>query len=129
MQELDPFILFVVFQEMLGVLLWPLVALAALCTFAFILLAVRERGLRSRRLVRAQTAGLLLGGPLALWLMASVSSSGFTDAGGPADWVLIALVFALGAIGSAIVVYTLAGLFCKGACTRAPFPSTKESFQ
>ena len=41
--------------------------------------------------------------------MAKVSSSGFTDAGGPADWFLIALVFGLGLVGATILVYTVAG--------------------
>lgn len=108
MKELDPHTLLVVFQEMLGAMLWPLAAVLVLGTLAFLLLVLRERGLRSRRLVRAQALGLP-GGAVALWIMASVSSSGFTDAGGPADWLLIALVFTLGAVGAIIVTYTLAG--------------------
>ena len=51
----------------------------------------------------------LLAGCLALVLMAKVSSSGFTDAGGPADWFLIALVFGLGLAGTTILIYTLLG--------------------
>lgn len=62
----------------------------------------------SRRFVRSQALGLI-GGVFALMLMANVSSSGFTDAGGPADWLLIALVFGLGLVGAAIVFYTIAG--------------------
>ena len=108
MKELDPRILLAVFQEMLGTMLWPLLALVLLGTLAFLLLVLRERGLRSRRLVRAQLLALP-GGALALWIMASVSSSGFTDAAGPADWLLIMLVFALGAVGAVVVGYTLAG--------------------
>ena len=41
--------------------------------------------------------------------MAKVSSSGFTDAGGPADWFLIALVFGLGLAGTTVLMYTLFG--------------------
>ena len=41
--------------------------------------------------------------------MVKVSSSGFTDAGGPADWFLIALVFGLGLIGTTIIAYGMAG--------------------
>lgn len=121
MKELDLSILLAVFQEMLGALLWPLVAAALLGTLAFALLLVRERGLDARRLVRAQALGLP-GGLLALWLMAGVSSSGFTDAGGPADWVLIALVFALGAAGTAIVAYTVAGWRGRCGCARPASP-------
>lgn len=108
MKELDPIILLAVFQEMLGPLLWLLLAVIVLGTAAFVLLVIRERGLVARRLVRAQALGLL-GGALALVLMAKVSSSGFTDAGGPADWFLIALVFGIGLVGSTILFYTLGG--------------------
>ena len=108
MKELDPLILLSVFQEMLGALLWPLVAIMVLGTLAFMLLLVRERKIVSRRFVRSQALGLF-GGVFALMLMANVSSSGFTDAGGPADWFLIALVFGLGLVGAAIVFYTIAG--------------------
>lgn len=108
MKELDPLVFLAVFQEMLGPLLWILLALVLVGTLAFVALLIRERAVVPRRLVGAQAAGVL-GGALALVLMAKVSSSGFTDAGGPADWFLIALVFVLGLIGSAILVYTVAG--------------------
>lgn len=108
MKELDPLILLAVFQEMLGIWLWVLLALALLGIVAFAALLLRERGLVSGRLVRAELLGLL-GGALALVVMAKVSSSGFTDAGGPADWFLIALVFGLGAVGSTVLVYALGG--------------------
>lgn len=108
MKELDPIVLLAVFQEMLGPLLWLLLAIIIVGTAAFLILLVRERRVVARRAVLAQALGLF-GGGLALVLMAKVSSSGFTDAGGPADWFLIALVFVLGMIGSAIILYTLAG--------------------
>lgn len=108
MSELDPLILLAVFQEMLGPLLWLLLAVVVLGLLAFVALLVREKELVSRRLVRSEVAGLF-GGALALVLMAKVSSSGFTDAGGPIDWLLIALVFGLGLVGSTILVYTVAG--------------------
>ncbi len=108
MKELDPLVFLAVFQEMLGPWLWVLLGLAVLTTAAFIVLLLRQRGIVSRLLVRSQMLGLL-GGGLALVLMARVSSSGFTDAAGPADWILITLVFALGAIGATIVIYTTLG--------------------
>lgn len=108
MKELDPLVLLAVFQEMLGPLLWVLLAVVVLGLLAFIALLVREKGLVSGRLVRSEAVGIL-GGLLALVLMVQVSSSGFTDAGGPVDWLLIALVFVAGLIGSTILVYTVAG--------------------
>lgn len=120
MKELDPYVLLAVFQEMLGPLLWLLMAIAVVGTAAFVALLLREKGIVARRLVRAQALGLL-GGAFALVLMAKVSSSGFTDAGGPADWFLIGLVFGLGLIGSAIVLYTLGGWWsiCRQPACRA----------
>lgn len=108
MQELDPWVLLVIFQEMLGIWLWLLLALLVLGTAAFVVLLVRERRLISRRLMWSQASGIA-GGVLALVLMAEVSSSGYTDVGGPADWFLVALVFCLGLIGSAVVFYTISG--------------------
>lgn len=108
MKELDIPTLLAVFQEMLGPLLWLLLFLSIAGTAAFLLLLLREKGLRARRLVRSELAGLG-GGVLALVLMARVSSSGFTDAGGPADWFLIALVFGLGLIGTTLLAYAAAG--------------------
>lgn len=108
MKEFDPLTFLAVFQEMLGPLLWILVLLALAGTAAFALLLLREKGLVSRRLVRAEIAGLF-GGVLALVLMAQVSSSGFTDAGGPADWFLIALVYGLGLLGTTVIVYAVMG--------------------
>ncbi|MCE1169915.1 DUF5368 domain-containing protein [Azovibrio restrictus] len=108
MKELDPLVFLAVFQEMLGPLLWVLLLLIIAGTAAFVVLLLKERTIVSRRLVRSELAGLA-GGVLALILMAKVSSSGFTDAGGPADWFLIALVFGLGLAGTTILVYSAAG--------------------
>lgn len=108
MKELDPLVFLAVFQEMLGPLLWLMLLVIIVGTAAFIALLVKEKTINSKRLVRAELVGLL-GGVLALVLMAKVSSSGFTDAGGPADWFLIALVFGLGLIGTAVLVYTAIG--------------------
>lgn len=110
MKEYDPLIFLAVFQEMLGPLLWLLILVAVLGVGAFVAIVIKERRFDSKRLVRAELIGLI-GGALSLVLMAKVSSSGFTDAGGPADWFLIALVFGVGLAGTTILAYTLAGWF------------------
>ena len=107
MKDLDPLVLLSVFEEMLGPLLWLLLAVVILGIIAFASLLLRERHLVSRRLVRSEVLGVA-GGALALVLMAKVSSSGFTGAGSPADWLLIALVFGAGLVGSTILFYTMA---------------------
>lgn len=58
--------------------------------------------------MQAELLGLL-GGMLSLSIMAKVSSSGFTDAGGPADWFLIASVFGFGLVSTTMLAYTLLG--------------------
>lgn len=108
MKELDVFVFLSVFHEMLGPLLWVMLALAGGGVLAFLGLLVKEKGLVSRRLVQAELLGVL-GGGLALVIMAKVSSSGFTDAGGPADWFLITVVYGVGLVGTAILSYATMG--------------------
>jgi hypothetical protein len=107
-KELDPLVFLAVFQEMLGPMLWLMLGLAVLGVTAFVALLAREKGVVARRLVRAELIGLF-GGALSLVIMARVSSSGFTDAGGPADWFLIALVYGLGVVATAILAYAAMG--------------------
>jgi hypothetical protein len=108
MKDMDPLVFLAVFQEMLGPLLWLMIVLAIVGVVAFVWLLRRERGLVSRRLVRAEALGLI-GGGLALVIMAKVSSSGFTDAGGPADWFLIAAVYGAGLVATTILAYAVMG--------------------
>src|SRR5690606_30359933 len=97
MKELDPFILLAVFQEMLGPLLWLILAVVVVGTLAFLLLLVRERKIYSRRLMWSQLAGLF-GGVMSLVIMAKVSASGYSDAAGPADWTRLEVACAAGAV-------------------------------
>lgn len=108
MKELDPMVFLAVFQEMLGAWLWIGLLLGALAAVACVALLLRERRIVSRRLVLSELLGLL-GGGLALVIMARVSSSGFTDAGGPADWFLIAAVYGAGLAATVVLTYTLMG--------------------
>lgn len=115
MKELDPVVLLAVFQEMLGPVLWFLLAIIVIGTLAFLALLIRERRVVSRRLMWSELIGLF-GGVMSLVIMARVSASGYSDAAGPADWILIAVVFTAGAIGAAVFAYTLIGWL--GAATR-----------
>lgn len=108
MKELDPLVFLAVFQEMLGPMLWVMLLAAVVAVVAFVALVMREKGIVSRRLVRAELLGLL-GGVVALVIMAQVSSSGFTDAGGPADWFLIVLVYGVGLVATVILTYAAMG--------------------
>lgn len=119
MKELDPLVFLAVFQEMLGPLLWVLVFLAVSGIAAFVALLVREGRVVSRRLVQSELLGLI-GGVAALVIMAQVSSSGFTDAGGPADWFLIALVYGAGLVGTTILAYAVMGWMRPGRQAGTP---------
>lgn len=104
MKDLDISVFVAVFQEMLGLALWLLVAIAAVGVLAFLFLLVRDRGLSSRRLIRSELVGVV-GGIVALLIMWFVTDSSLFDVGGPIDWVLVAVIWTVGAIGSAILAY------------------------
>ncbi len=108
MKDLDFATLLAVFQEMLGPVLWELVAAAAAATLLFAWVLVRDRGLRARRLVWAELAGLA-GGIAAVLFMLGVTQSRLADIGGPIDWVLVAAIFLVGGIGTIVAAYGIIG--------------------
>jgi hypothetical protein len=110
MQDLDPAVLVAVLLEMMGVWFWLLLLLALAGLGGFAAVVWRERSVSSGRLVRAQAFALLAGAG-ALVLMAHVTRSGFTDAGGPVDWLLIGVIFAAGWAGGTILLYAAIGLW------------------
>ncbi len=109
MDELDPTVMLAVLLEMMGAWFWILGLLAVIGIAGFVYVLAVERTLSSRRLVRAELIGVL-GGIGALVLMAYVTLSGFTDAGGPIDWLVIGLIFGGGLVGTTILAYAIGGL-------------------
>ncbi|WP_029008186.1 DUF5368 domain-containing protein [Azospirillum halopraeferens] len=109
MKDLDPTVFVAVFLEMMGPLLWLLVGLALVGLVAFAAVLLHERRIVSRRLIRAEVVGVL-GGFAALGIMALVTLSGFTDAGGPVDWLLIGIIWGVGMVGTTILAYAIQGL-------------------
>ena len=110
MKTLDPTVFYAVLVEMMGPwLLWSLALTAAFGVVAFIWVFLRERGLSSKRLIIAEVLGLF-GGVGALVLMAYVTVSGFTDAGGPVDWLLVGLIWGGGLAGTTILSYAVMGI-------------------
>lgn len=109
MKDLDPVVFLAVFQEMLGPVLWLLVAVAVIGLAGFAYVFVREGGIDSRRLVRSELFGLL-GGFGALVIAAHYTHSGFSDAGGPVDWLLVGLIWGIGLAGVTILAYAIQGM-------------------
>ena len=110
MKTLDPIVVYAVLIEMMGAgLFWGLVVLALAGILLFSWVLIREQTISSKRLVRAELLGVL-GGFAALVLMAYVTVSGFTDAGGPVDWLLVGLIFGGGVVGTTVLSYALMGL-------------------
>lgn len=106
MKELDPWVFLAVFQEMLGWWLWAIVALAAFGLALFAYVVVRERGLSSRGLVRAELAGVI-GGFAALFFMWWITSSSLFDVGGPIDVILVLAIWTAGFVGLTVLSYGL----------------------
>ncbi len=109
MKEFEIAVFWTVFQEMLGPMLWILLLLAIVGVTGFLWVVVREGKLSGARLIRAEIVGVL-GGFFSLALTAFVTVSGFTDAGGPVDWLLVGLIWGIGLAGFTILAYAVMGL-------------------
>lgn len=109
MKDLDPAVFVAVLQEILGGFFWPLVAFVVLGAIAFLYVLARDRTLVSARFVWSELVGLA-GGVFAIWFTFAITNSDFADIGGPIDWVLLIVLFVLGAIGGTIASYVVLGL-------------------
>lgn len=110
MEHPDLGVLLAVFLEMMGGVFWLLLVLGIATVVGLTVVLVLEKGLSSRRLVACEMIGVL-GGFAALAIMAWVTVSGFTDAGGPVDWLLIAIIWGIGLVATTMMTYTLVGFY------------------
>jgi hypothetical protein len=109
MKDFDPMVFLAVFQEMLGPLLWLLLALAVGGVALFVAVVARERRLVLRRFLWSEVAGFL-GAAAAIGLLWGVTHSGPADAGGPIDWLLVLAIFVAGWSGGLVLFYAAAGI-------------------
>jgi hypothetical protein len=114
MKDLDLWIFVAVFQEMLGPLFWLIAALAVGGVAMLLIVLVRDRGVLTKRLVLAELVGLA-GGVGAVLVMWAITQSGPSDIGGPIDWVLIAAIWLVGALGATVLAYGALGLAARRA--------------
>src|SRR5690625_239027 len=108
MRDIVPAVLFAVFYEMFGLWLCLLVVVTPLVLLALVALLVAERRIYGKRLAWGLLFGLV-GGVVAEIIVVQASASGYADAGGPVDWVLIELIFLAGWFSALVVFYTLVG--------------------
>ncbi|MEM1429342.1 MAG: DUF5368 domain-containing protein [Pseudomonadota bacterium] len=110
MQELTFETMLAVFEEVFGPgLFWAMVAVAGLITLAYLYVLIRDRAVSWRKFLWAQLS-MPVGAVAAVLFVQAMTDSGFGDIGGPIDVIVLLLVATLGAIGMAILVYTLEAL-------------------
>lgn len=99
-----------VFEEMFGIgLFWTLVAVAALVTVGYVYVLVRDHSISWRKFLLAQLS-MPIGAILSVWFVLLVTNSKLTDLGGPVDIIVFLGIAVAGAIGIAILVYTVQSL-------------------
>jgi drug/metabolite transporter (DMT)-like permease len=110
MQQLTLETLIAVFEEIFGRgLFWTMVAVAAVVTIAYLYVLIRDRHLSARKFLAAQLF-MPVGGIAAVLFVQWVTHSGLADIGGPIDWIVLLGVAGMGAVGTAILVYTAQAL-------------------
>ncbi len=99
-----------VFEEIFGRgLFWTMVVAAALVTAAYIFVLIRDHSISWRKFLLAQLS-MPVGAILAIWFVLVMTSSQLSDLGGPVDIIVILGIAGAGAIGIAILVYTIQSL-------------------
>ena len=107
MEELTLTTLLAVFEEMFGAgLFWIMVVTAVAITVGYIYVLIRDRAVSWRKFLLAQLS-MPVGAIAAVLFVQWITHSGFGDVGGPIDVVVLLAIAVAGAIGMAILVYTI----------------------
>jgi hypothetical protein len=110
MKELTLETMMAVFEDMFGFwLFWGLVAAAAAVTALYLYVLVRDRHVGWRKFLIAQIF-MPVGAVLAVLFVMWVTHSHLRDIGGPIDVIIFLGIAGLGAVGIAILVYTVQSL-------------------
>jgi hypothetical protein len=111
MKELTFGTLIAVFEEIFGRgLFWAMVLAAVVVTLAYLYVLIRDRAISWRKFLLAQLS-MPFGAVAAVVFVQAITSSHFRDIGGPVDVIVLLGVAGLGAVGAAILVYTVQSLF------------------
>ncbi|MCR9089064.1 MAG: DUF5368 domain-containing protein [Rhodobacteraceae bacterium] len=120
MKDLTFSTLVAVFEEVFGRgLFWMMVAAAALITLGYLYVLLRDRAVSWKKFLLAQLS-MPVGAVLAVWFVMVMTESHLSDLGGPVDIIVFLAVAAVGAVGMAILVYTLESLLGSTRTKRAP---------
>lgn len=107
MKDLTFETLLAVFEEIFGQgLFWLMVAAASIVTIGYLYVLVRDRAVSWKKFLWAQLS-MPVGAVLAVWFVMFMTKSRLTDLGGPVDLIVFLGIAAMGAVGMAILVYTL----------------------
>ncbi len=110
MKELTFGTLIAVFEEIFGRgLFWVMVATAVIITLAYIYVLIRDRSVSWRKFLWAQLS-MPFGAIAAVLFVQVMTNSSFADIGGPVDVIVLLGVAVAGAVGAAILVYTVESL-------------------
>jgi len=110
MKDLTLTTMIAVFEEIFGTgLFWTMVAAAVLITVAYIYVLIRDRSMSMQKFLLAQLS-MPFGAVAAVVFVQMMTNSGFSDIGGPIDIIVLLGVAALGAVGLAVLVYTIQSL-------------------
>lgn len=99
-----------VFEEIFGQgLFWAMVVAAAVITFGYVYVLIRDRAVSWRKFLYAQLS-MPLGAILAVWFVMMMTHSQIRDIGGPVDLIVFLCVAVVGGMGMAVLVYTVQSL-------------------
>jgi len=110
MKDLTFGTLIAVFEEVFGRgLFWLMVAAASVVTLGYLYVLIRDRAVSWNKFLFAQLS-MPVGAVLAIWFVMVMTKSHLSDLGGPVDIIVFLGIAVMGAIGMAILVYTLESL-------------------
>ena len=111
MKELTFETLLAVFEEIFGRgLFWAMAAVAVIVTAAYIYVLIRDRSVGWRKFLLAQLS-MPFGAVAAVWFVLGVTDSRLADMGGPVDIIVLLGIAAVGAVGFAVLIYTIQSLY------------------
>jgi uncharacterized membrane protein YhaH (DUF805 family) len=110
MKDLTFETLIAVFEEIFGRgLFWAMAVAAVVVTALYLFVLVRDRSISWRKFLLAQLS-MPVGAVAAVWFVMMMTHSQLKDIGGPIDLLVFLGVAAGGAVGAAILVYTIQSL-------------------